>query len=144
MRIFSAKILKLFHFSFYFVSISFFLIIDDDDMMMMMNCFCGMIDQRKAFGLISSQEHCQRSSPLQISNMQRAGFQPAQNVSSSITEWNYAVGITTTPQRYNLSYLSCKMLPQKRFSKSDNASNDTIFYSERIFTFFRLFVNDLL
>ena len=24
-------------------------------MMMMMNCFCGMVDQRKAFSLISSQ-----------------------------------------------------------------------------------------
>ena len=33
----------------------------------LMNCFCGMVDGRKAFSLISSWDHCQRSSPLQIS-----------------------------------------------------------------------------
>ena len=37
-------------------------------MMMMMNCFCGLVDRRKAFSLISSRDHCQRSSPLQISD----------------------------------------------------------------------------
>ena len=31
--------------------------------MMVMNCFCGMVDPRKAFSLISSRDHCQRSSP---------------------------------------------------------------------------------
>ena len=31
--------------------------------MMMMNCFCGMVDQRKVFSLISIRDHCQRSSP---------------------------------------------------------------------------------
>ena len=50
-------------------------------MMIMMNCFCGMIDQQKAFSLISSPDHCQRSSPSQISHMQQAGFEPAQNLS---------------------------------------------------------------
>ena len=30
-------------------------------MMMMINFFCGMVDRQKAFGLISSQDHCQRS-----------------------------------------------------------------------------------
>ena len=30
-------------------------------MIMMINCFCGMVDQRKAFILISSWDHCQRS-----------------------------------------------------------------------------------
>ena len=35
---------------------------------MMMNFFCGMVDRRKAFSLISSRDHCQRSSPLQISD----------------------------------------------------------------------------
>ena len=43
-------------------------------MMMMMNCFCGMVDRRKAFSLISSQEHCQRSSPSRISDTPRAGL----------------------------------------------------------------------
>ena len=30
---------------------------DDDEL------FCGMVDQRKAFGLISSWNHCQRFTP---------------------------------------------------------------------------------
>ena len=50
-------------------------------MMMMMNCFCGMVDRRKAFSLISSRDHCQRSSPSWISDTPRAGFEPAQNLS---------------------------------------------------------------
>ena len=37
-------------------------------MMKMMNCFCGMVDQWKAFSLISSRDHCQRSSPSRISD----------------------------------------------------------------------------
>ena len=28
-----------------------------------LNCFCGMVDQRKTFSLISSRDHCQKSSP---------------------------------------------------------------------------------
>ena len=48
-----------------------------------MNCFCGMVDRRKVFSLISSRDHCQRSSPLQISNMLQAGFEPAQNLVQS-------------------------------------------------------------
>ena len=54
--------------------------------MMMMNCFCGMVDQRKAFSLISSWDHCQRSSPLRISDTPRAGFEPVQNLSSDFVE----------------------------------------------------------
>ena len=62
---------------------------DEEDlmkMMMMMNCFCGMVDGRKAFSVISSQNHCQRSSPSQISDTQRAEFEPAQNLSSGLVE----------------------------------------------------------
>ena len=59
--------------------------------MMMMNCFCGMVDRRKAFTLISSQDHCQRSSPLWISDTPQAGFEPAQNLSSGLVEWSCAV-----------------------------------------------------
>ena len=69
-------------------------------LMMMMNCFCGMVDWRKAFGLISSRDHCQRSSPSRISSTPRAGFEPAQNLSSGLVEWSCAVVITTTPQRF--------------------------------------------
>ena len=54
--------------------------------MMMMNCFCGMVDWRKGFSLISSWDHCQRSSPSQISDMLQAGFEPAQNLSSGFAE----------------------------------------------------------
>ena len=68
----------------------------DDDELMMMNCFCGMVDRRKAFNLISSRDHCQRSSPSRISGTPQAGFEPVQNLSSSLAEWSCAVVITTT------------------------------------------------
>ena len=59
-------------------------------MMMMMNCFCGMADR-----LISSRDHCQRSSPSRISDSPLAGFELAQNLSSGFVEWSCAVAITT-------------------------------------------------
>ena len=55
-------------------------------MMMMMNCFCGTVDRRKAFRLVSSRDHCQRSSPSQISDTLRVGFEPAQNLSLGLAE----------------------------------------------------------
>ena len=69
-------------------------------MMMMMNCFCGMVDQQKAFSLISSRDHWQRSSPSRISDMPRAGFEPVQKLSLGFVEWSCAVVITTTPQHH--------------------------------------------
>ena len=68
-------------------------------MMMMMNCFCEMVDRRKAFSLISSWDHCQRSSLSLISDTPRAGFELAQNLSIGFVEWSCAVVITTTPWR---------------------------------------------
>ena len=53
---------------------------------MMMNYFCGMVDQQKAFSIISSRDHCQRSSPLRISDTLQAGFEPAQILSSCFVE----------------------------------------------------------
>ena len=50
------------------------------------NYFCGMVEQRKAFSLISSQCNCQRSSPSQISDTPRAGSEPARNLRSSFVE----------------------------------------------------------
>ena len=50
---------------------------DDDD-----ELFCGMVDRRKVFSLISSRDHRQRSSPSRISDTPRAGFELAQNLSS--------------------------------------------------------------
>ena len=66
-------------------------------MMMMKNCFCGMVDRRKAYSLISSRNHCQRSSPLRIPDMPRAGAEPAQNLILGFVQWSCAVVITTTP-----------------------------------------------
>ena len=67
--------------------------------------FCGMVDRRKAFSLISSRDHCGRSSPSRISDTPRAGFEPAQNLISGLVEWSCAVVITTTPQRRKLCSL---------------------------------------
>ena len=69
-------------------------------MTMMMNCFCGVLDRQKTFSLISSRDHCQRSSPSRISDTPRAGFEPAQSLSSDLVKWSCAVVITTTPQRH--------------------------------------------
>ena len=68
-----------------------------NSLMVMMNCFCGMVDQRKAFSLISSRDHCLGSSPLGIFDMPQARFEPAQNLSSDFVELSCAVVITTTP-----------------------------------------------
>ena len=65
-------------------------------MMIMINCFCGMVDRRKAFSFIFSRHDCQRSSPSRISDKQRAGFEPVQNLSTSFVEWGCAVAITNT------------------------------------------------
>ena len=68
--------------------------------MMMMNCFCGMVDRRKAFNLISSWDHCQRPSPSRISDTPGARYEPAQNLSSGFVEWSCAALIITTPRRH--------------------------------------------
>ena len=51
-----------------------------NSLMIMESRFCGMIDRRKAFSFISIRNHCQRYSPLRISDMLRAGFEPVQNL----------------------------------------------------------------
>ena len=43
--------------------------------------FFGMFHRRKAISLISSRDHCQRSSPSRISDTPRAGFEPTQDLS---------------------------------------------------------------
>ena len=79
------------------------------NMMMTMNCFCGMVNRRKAFSLISSRDHCQRSSPSRTSDTPKAEFEPVQNLSLGwSSKWSCAVVITTTSrchaisQNYNL------------------------------------------
>ena len=53
--------------------------------------FCVVVDRQKAFILMSSRDHCQRSSPSLIFDTLRAGFEPAQNLSSVKVEWSYEV-----------------------------------------------------
>ena len=84
-------------------------------MMMMMNCFCGMADRRKVFSLISSRDHCQRSSPSWISGSPRAGFKPAQSCaeqkkSLGFVAWSCAVVITTTPRHQKSIYFGLKFV----------------------------------
>ena len=74
-------------------------------MMMMMNCFCVMVDLQKAFSLISSWDHCQRSSTWRISDMPQAGFEHVQNLSSGLVDRRCAVVIIITPRRY-VTFLS--------------------------------------
>ena len=74
-------------------------------MMMMINCFFGMVDPRKAFSLIPSQDHCQRTSPSRIPDTLQAGSEPPQNLSSSLVEWSCAVVITTTPRSSDNHYI---------------------------------------
>ena len=54
-------------------------------LMLMMNCCCGMVDQQN-YSTITSWDHCQRSSLSRISDMPRAGFEPAQNLISGFVE----------------------------------------------------------
>ena len=56
----------------------------DDELMM--NKLFYMVDRRKAFRFT-----CQRSSPSRISDTPRAGFEPAQNLSSGFVERSWAV-----------------------------------------------------
>ena len=60
----------------------------------------------KGVSLISNRDHCQRSSPSRISDTPRAGFEPAQNLSSGFVEWSCAVVITTTPRHHKYFHRS--------------------------------------
>ena len=63
-----------------------------------LNCFCGMVDRRNGFSVISSRDHCQRSSPSRISYTPRALFESAQSLSSGLVEWSRTVVVTATWQ----------------------------------------------
>ena len=64
-----------------------------------------MVDRRKAFSLMFSRDHCQRSTPSRISDTPRAGFEPAQNLSSGFVEWS-DTHYTTPPPVENWSNFS--------------------------------------
>ena len=80
--------------------------------MMMMSCFCRMADLWKVFSLISRQDHCQRFSPLQITDTSRAGFEPALNLRLGFVGWGCSVVITTKPQRHKLETvgIQCRII----------------------------------
>ena len=81
--------------------------------MMKMICFCKMVDQRKVFSLISSQDYCQRSSESRITNTLWAGFKPVHNQSSGLVEWSYVVVLTTTLQHQKTLIKTCFDLHDK-------------------------------
>ena len=93
-------------------------------MMMMMNYFCGMVDRWKTFSLISSQDHCQRSSSSGISDTPRQRFETAQNLSSGLVEWSCAVVTTTTPRSHIFDNESDNDESKKSDNESDNDSNN--------------------
>ena len=76
-------------------------------LLLLLNCFCGMVDQPKAFSLISSQDHCQRSSPLQISNKLWARYEFVQNLSSGVAEWSCKVVMMFWHTSFYLSVCLC-------------------------------------
>ena len=81
--------------------------------------FAEWLTDERRFSFISSRDHCQRSSPSQISGTPRAGFQPAQNLSSDFVEWSCRVVITTTPRRHNANcnmWVWISQFPCVRFS----------------------------
>ena len=100
-------------------------------MMMMVNSFCGMVDRRKAFSLISSRNHCQRSSPSRISDTPWAGFEPAQNLSSGFVEWSLAAGTLFSDQKI---YYHRKSLRHVYFEVHSCASTSLAFLAK--FDFF--------
>ena len=55
-------------------------------MMIMINCFSETFEQQKGFSLISSREHCSRSSISRISDTSRAGFEPAVSLILGLVE----------------------------------------------------------
>ena len=71
-----------------------------------------MVDRQKAFNIVSSRDHCQRSSPSWIFDKPQAGFEPALNISLSFALWSCAVVITTIPMhqsRYCIFFSSIKL-----------------------------------
>ena len=58
--------------------------------------FCGMVNWRRVFSLISSRDHSQRSLPFWISDTLQAEFEPAQSLSLGFVKWSCAAVITTT------------------------------------------------
>ena len=67
--------------------------------------------------MVSSWDDCKRSLPSQISDMPRAGFEPAQNLSSGIVEWSCAVVVITTTPLHHCSLGQCLTSSRAETSK---------------------------
>ena len=105
-------------------------------LIMLMNWFCGLVDRRKASSFISSRDHCQRFSPSRISDTPRAGFEPAQNLSSGLVEWSCAVVISTTPRRHIMKLNKANVM----FYKVSLFANETT----RRFIYFKFFHSQMI
>ena len=97
-------------------------------MMKMTNCFCGIADQRNTFSLIICRNHCQRSPPSQISDTVRAGFEPAQNMISSLVEWSCEVTTTTTSRCHSYFAIYFTSLPMKQVRPNCAITNYLFIY----------------
>ena len=91
-------------------------------MMMMMNCFCGMVNRRKVLSFTSRRDHCQRSSPLRISDTSREEFEPAQNLSSGLAKRSCAIVKITTPWQL-IKYYRAGQIKWWRCFKTYTTSN---------------------
>ena len=80
------------------------MMMDDDEL------FCGIADRRTEFIALFPDETSQRSSSFPTSKTPWAGFEPAQNPSSSLVEWSCAAAITTTPREFLLSIFSIELI----------------------------------
>ena len=74
----------------------------DRYMMMMMMIWWWIaiaqwLTKRSCLHLFSSRDHIQRFSSSQTSNNPRAGFESAQNLTSSFVVWSWVILITSTP-----------------------------------------------
>ena len=58
----------------------------DDELMIDGELFLWYVNRREAFSLISSRDHCSRSSPSRIPDTPGAGFEPEHNLSSVLVK----------------------------------------------------------
>ena len=74
----------------------------DDDNRWWWIVFVVWLTTKEAFSLISSWDHCQRSSPSRIFDTLWAGFEPVQRPCSGLVGWRCTVAITTTPRHHEV------------------------------------------
>ena len=84
--------------------------------MMMMNCFCGMFDRRKAFSLLSSRDHCQRSSPCESPTRREQEILGKHVHVSYRIVTDCQIGLLFTLERY-ISYDFCIGQKLERFQR---------------------------